>query len=49
MDPKESITFQILAEVLQHIDSPDVFDRADNKNPFLLLNDHQSRFEIPFS
>ena len=46
--PKGSIISQILAEVLKHIDSFDAFDRTDDKYPFLLLDGHQSRFEIPF-
>ena len=46
--PKGSITSQILAEALQYIDSFDVFDRTNGKYPFLLLDAHQSRFEIPF-
>ena len=46
--PKGSITSQILAEALQHIDSFNVFDRSNGKYPFLLLDGHQSRFEMPF-
>jgi len=46
--PKGSITSAILAEALEHIDSFGVFDRSDGKSPFLLLDGHQSRFELPF-
>jgi hypothetical protein len=46
--PKGSITSEILAEALAHIDSYGVFNRSDGKYPFLLLDGHQSRFEIPF-
>ena len=46
--PKGSITSAILAEALAHIDSYGVFDRSNGKNPFLLLDGHQSRFELPF-
>lgn len=46
--PKGSITSQILAESLQHIDSFEIFDRTNGKYPFLLLDGHQSRFELPF-
>ena len=46
--PKGSITSAILAEALAHIDSYGVFDRSNGKSPFLLLDGHQSRFELPF-
>jgi len=46
--PKGSITSQILADALKHIDSFNVFERKDGKFPFLLLDGHQSRFELPF-
>ena len=42
--PKGSVTSQILAEALQHIDSFEVFDRTNGKYPFLLLDGHQSIF-----
>ena len=46
--PKGGITSEILAEALQHIDSYNVFQREDGRMPFLLLDGHQSRFELPF-
>ena len=46
--PKAGITSEILAEVLQRIDSYNVFSREDGRMPFLLLDGHQSRFELPF-
>ena len=46
--PKGGITSAILAEALAHIDSFDVFDRSDGRSPFLLLDGHNSRFELPF-
>ena len=46
--PKVSITFAIIAEALEHIDSYGVFDRSNGKSPLLLLDGHQSRFELPF-
>ena len=46
--PKGGITSQILADSLAHIDSFNVFDRANGKTPFLLLDGHNSRFDFPF-
>ena len=46
--PKGSITSQILADALAHIDSYSVFRRDTGKVPFLLLDGHNSRFDIPF-
>ena len=46
--PKGSITSQILADALKHIDSYNVFQRQNGRFPFLLLDGHQSRFEVPF-
>ena len=46
--PKGGITSQILADSLAHIDSFDVFDRSTGKIPFLLLDGHNSRFDLPF-
>ena len=46
--PKGGITSKILADALAHIDSFDVFPRSNGKYPFLLLEGHNSRFEIPF-
>ena len=45
---KGSITSEILAQCLEHIDSYNVFPRVDGISPFLLLDGHGSRFEIPF-
>ena len=46
--PKGSITSQILADALAHIDSFDLFNRYSGQYPFLLLDGHNSRFGIPF-
>jgi len=45
---KGGITSEILAECLEHIDSYNVFERTEGLSPFLLLDGHGSRFEIPF-
>lgn len=47
--PKGSITSTILTDVLRHIDRIDVFPRGEtNPTPFLLLDGHGSRLEVPF-
>ena len=46
--PKGGITSVILAEALAHIDSYCVFERINGRTPFLLLDGHNSRFELPF-
>jgi hypothetical protein len=46
--PKASITSQLLADMLQYMDSLQVFDRSGNKKPFLLLDGHQSCMIVPF-
>jgi hypothetical protein len=46
--PKASITSQHLADMLEYIDSFNLFDRSDGKKPFLLLDGHHSRYEVPF-
>jgi len=47
--PKASITSYLLADMLKCIDELDVFDRtADGRRPFLLLDGHHSRMELPF-
>ena len=46
--PKGSITSLILAEPLAHIDSFNVMERRNGLYPFLLLDGHKSRFELPF-
>ena len=47
--PKGSITSTILADILKFIDDRGVFPRHDNNpTPFLLLDGHGSRLEVPF-
>ena len=46
--PNASITSQILAESLAYLDSFCLFNRSGGRMPFLLLDGHHSRFEIPF-
>ena len=46
--PNASITSDILADCLAHIDSFNVFRREHGEVPFLLLDGHHSRFELPF-
>ena len=43
-----SITSELLVEMLRAIDNVGVFDRSDGIHPFLLLDGHGSRFELPF-
>ena len=43
-----SITTQILVEALQTLDSYDIFERTENLKPFLILDGHRSRLELPF-
>ena len=43
-----SITSELLVEMLRVIDRFKVFDRSDGIAPFLLLDGHGSRFELPF-
>jgi hypothetical protein len=43
-----SITANLLVEMLKTMDSLKVFDRSDGVSPFLLLDGHGSRFELPF-
>ena len=43
-----SITADLLVEMLRAMDSLNVFDRTDGISPFLLLDGHGSRFELPF-
>jgi hypothetical protein len=42
-----SITSEILRDALKHIDSKLTFDRTEG-TPFLLLDGHGSRFQLPF-
>jgi hypothetical protein len=46
--PKGSIMSALLDEMLKKMDDPELFDRSDGINPFLLLDGHGSRFELPF-
>ena len=47
--PKGSITSDILADILKWIDDKGVYPRNENgPTPFLLLDGHGSRLEIPF-
>jgi hypothetical protein len=46
--PKASITSQLLADMLQFLDSFSLFDRSTGAKPFLLVDGHHSRFDLPF-
>ena len=46
--PKGSITSDILRDAVKTLDHYKIFDRSDNKRPFLLLDGHGSRFNLPF-
>lgn len=46
--PSASITSDLLADMLAHIDKHAQFDRSDGQMPFLLLDGHGSRFDVPF-
>jgi len=47
--PKASITSILLKQMLQHIDSYGIYDRAGEKRlPALILDGHHSRLEVPF-
>ena len=43
-----SITSIILRDALATMDHHDLFERSSNRMPFLLLDGHHSRFELPF-
>jgi len=43
-----SITSQVLVEALQVMDELELFPRTDTVKPFLLLDGHGSRLEMPF-
>jgi hypothetical protein len=43
-----SITSKVLACMLEAMDKLQLFDRSDGVDPFLLLDGHGSRFELPF-
>ena len=46
--PKASITSQLLAQMLTQLDSLNVLERSENVQPFLLLDGHHSRMQLPF-
>lgn len=46
--PNSSITSELLAKMLEMIDSKNLFDRSNGNTPFLLLDGHHSRFMLPF-
>jgi hypothetical protein len=43
-----SVTSELLVEFLKKMDDLDLFPRHDGVKPFLLLDGHNSRFELPF-
>ena len=43
-----SITTEILVDALTTLDSYDLFPRTDTVKPFLMLDGHKSRLELPF-
>lgn len=43
-----TITSEILVEMLKTLDMMDFFPRSQDKKPFLLLDGHGSRLEMPF-
>ena len=45
---KGSITSDILRDALKTLDHYKIFNRSDKMKPFLLLDGHGSRFELPF-
>ena len=46
--PKASITTELRKQMLEQLDRYMVFDWSEGKIPFLLLDGHQSRFQLPF-
>ena len=46
--PKGSITTEILVDIVGTLDHIGVFDRSEGKIPFLLLDGHGSRIQLPF-
>jgi hypothetical protein len=49
LSPKDIITSEILTDILKSIDSLDVFPRnVGEPTPFLLIDGHGSRLEVPF-
>ena len=47
-NPTGGITSEILRDCLATLDHYEVFPRNNDKKPFLLLDGHGSRFELPF-
>ena len=45
---KGSITAEILVDILSTVDHYKVFDRTTGRKPFLLVDGHGSRIELPF-
>ena len=43
-----SITSELVGKMLLHMDNCHLFDRTDGVLPFLLLDGHGSRLELPF-
>ena len=46
--PTGSITSKILVDALATLDNHQIFNRTSDRKPFLLLDGHGSRFELPF-
>lgn len=46
--PASSITGHLLYEMQKTIDSFHLLDRSNGNTPFLLLDGHQSRLQLPF-
>jgi hypothetical protein len=46
--PKASIASQLLADMLKFIDSFNIFEWTDNNRPFIPLDGHHSRLDLPF-
>ena len=46
--PKGSITSEFLVDICATLDHLKVFNRDDGAKPFILLDGHQSRIELPF-
>ena len=46
--PKGSITSDILIDILASLEFYGVIDRTDGRKPFLLIDGHNSRFQLNF-
>ena len=46
--PKASITSQLLAQMLMQLDTLNIFEQSETIKPFLLLDGHHSRMQLPF-